>query len=71
MPRIVLNIIRDEIVVEPAVVDRTEVTKSTLEAIEPAEESVNWQDVTYEDKLKAEQQAIEQRVMAAKKIKAN
>ena len=75
---IILNIHRDEVVVEPAVVGRTEVTKSTLEAIEPAEESklieepepvkepVNWQGGTFEKRLDDEQQAIEARVTGSR-----
>ena len=76
-PTIILNIHRDEVVVEPVVVGRTEVTKPNLEAIEPAEEPepvkepVNWQGGTFEQRLDDEQQAIEQRVMGSKKIKAN
>ena len=78
MPTIVLNIIRDKVVIEPAVVSRTEVTKPNLEAIEPAEESklieepepvkepVNWQGGTFEKRLDDEQQAIEARVTGSR-----
>ena len=73
-PTIILNIHRDEVVVEPVVVGRTEVTQPTLEVIEPAEESklieepepVNWQGGTFEKRLDDEQQAIEARVTGSR-----
>ena len=77
-PTIILNIHRDEVVVEPVVVGRTEVNhlklevkKETLPAVdapEPIEEPVHWQgDDINEKKAQSEQESLELRVMGTKK----
>ena len=69
-PTIILNIHRDEVVIEQ-VAQPTTAAKPHLESIahqEPVEESTNWQggDII-EKKVESEQQALEQRVMGSKK----
>ena len=71
-PTIVLNIHRDEVVIESPV-QRTEIAQPVLKSIdrpdkpqlssESESEPVNWQGVTVEEKLESGQKAVDQRVM--------
>ena len=85
-PTIILNIHRDKVVepievgrteVERRILEVKDEKallrindSEPIEEPEPVKEPGNWQEANYEDRLEAEQQAIEQRVMGTNKIKA-